>query len=102
MKTSTSESSNSSFITRFFDGDMKQDLFIMMEKVREMYEDGRKSSILREQLNSVEEEKQLLSDKLQEIERQLHITNMNLKMMHELETQLFVSKESLVKCQLEE
>ena len=51
---STSESSNSSFITRFFDGDMKQDLFTMMDKVREMYEDGRKSIILREELNSME------------------------------------------------
>jgi len=57
MTTSTSESSNSSFFTRFFDEDKKQDLSIMMDKVREMYEDGRKSSILREQLNSVEEEK---------------------------------------------
>ena len=67
MTTSTSESSNSSFITRVFDGNMKQDLFIIMDKVREMYEDGRKSSILREQLNSMEEEKQLLSDKLEEM-----------------------------------
>jgi len=48
MKTSTSEFSKSSFFTRFFDEDMKQDLFIMMDKVREMNEDGRKSSILRE------------------------------------------------------
>ena len=69
MTTSTSESSNSSFITRLFDEDMMKDLFIMMDKVREMYEERRKSSILREQLNSVEEEKQLLSDKLQEMER---------------------------------
>ena len=75
MTTSTSESSKSSFITRFFDEDMKQDLFIMMDMVREMYEDGRKSIILREQLNSMKEEKQLLSDKLQEMERQLHIAN---------------------------
>ena len=37
----------------------------MMDMVREMYEDGRKSSRLREQLNSMKEEKQLLSDKLQ-------------------------------------
>ena len=79
MTTSTSESSNSSFITRFFDGDMKQDLFTMIDKVREKYEDGRKTNILREQLNSVEEEKWLLSDKLQEMERQIHITSMNLK-----------------------
>ena len=68
MTTSTSESSNSAFFTRLFDEDMKQDLFIMMEKVREMYEDGRKSHILREKLNSMEEEKQLLSEKLQETE----------------------------------
>ena len=61
MTTSTGESSNSSFITRLYDGDLKQDLFIMMDKVREMYEDGRKRSILREQLNSMKEEKQLLS-----------------------------------------
>ena len=46
---------------------MKQDLSTMMDMVREMYEDGRKSSILREQLNSVEEEKQILSGKLQEM-----------------------------------
>lgn len=58
----------------------------MMDMVREMYEDVRKSSILREQLSSVEEEKQFLSDKLQEVERQLHIANMNLGMMHELES----------------
>ena len=57
MRTSTSESSNTSFITRLYDGDLKQDLFIMMDKVREMYEDGRKRSILREQLNSIKEEK---------------------------------------------
>jgi len=44
----------------------------------------------------------LLSDKLQEMERQLHIANMNLRMMHELESQLFVMKETLVKYQLEE
>ena len=56
MTTSTSESSKSSFITRFFDEDMKQDLFIMMYMVREMYEDGRKRIILREQLNSMKEE----------------------------------------------
>lgn len=87
MTTSTNESWNSSFfITRLFDEDMKQDLSTMMEMVREIYEDGRKSSMLIEQLNSVEEEKQLLSDKLQEMERQLHIENMNLKRMYELET----------------
>ena len=102
MTTSTSESSNSSFITRLYDGDLKQDFFIMMDKVREMYEDGRKSNMLREQLNSMEEEKQMLSNKLQKMERQLHIANMNLKRMHELESQLFVSKEALVKYQLEE
>ena len=92
MTTSTSESSNSSFIKRLYDEDLKQDLFIMMDKVREMYEDGRKSSVLREQLNSMKEEKQFLSDRLQEMERQLHIANMNLKRMHELESQLFVAK----------
>lgn len=102
MKTSTSVSSNSFSITRLFDGDMDQDLFIMMDKVREMYEDGRKSSIVREQLNSMEEEKQMLSEKLQEMERKLHIANMNLKRMHELESQLFVAKEALVKYHLEE
>ena len=102
MTTSTSESSNSSFFTRVFDEDKKQDLFTMMDMVREMYEDGRKSSILRENLNSIEEEKQLLSDKLQEMERKLLIANMNLKRMHELETQLFISQEALVKYQLEE
>jgi len=64
MTTSTSESSNSSFITRLYDGDLKQDLFIMMYRVREMYEDGRKSSILRDQLNSMKEEKQFLSNRL--------------------------------------
>ena len=53
-------------------------------------------------MNSMKEEKQLLSDKLQEMERQLHIANMNLKRMHELETQLLVAKEALVKYQLEE
>ena len=86
MTTSISESSNSSFITRLYDGDLNQDLFIMMDKVREMYEDGRKSNILREKLNSMKEEKQLLSDKLQEMQRQLHIAIMNLIRMHELET----------------
>jgi len=29
----------------------------MMDKVREIYEDGKKSNILREQLNSMKEEK---------------------------------------------
>ena len=87
MTTSTSESSNSSFfVTRLFDEDMKKELSTMMDMVREMYEDGRKNNILREQLNSVEEEKQMLSNKLQEMERQLHIANMNLKRMHELES----------------
>jgi len=33
---------------RFFDEDMKQDLFIMMDRMREMYEDGSKINILRE------------------------------------------------------
>ena len=105
MTTSTSESSNSSFITRPYDGDLKQDLFIMMDKVREMYEDGSKSSRLREQLNSMnsmKEEKQLLSDRLQEMETKLHIGNMNLKRMHELESQHFATKDALVKYQLEE
>jgi len=50
MTTSTSESSNSSFITRFSDEDMNQDLFIMMDMVREM------SVELRDQLNSMKEE----------------------------------------------
>jgi len=85
MATPTSESSNSSFFTRVFDEDLKEDLATMMDMVREMYEDERKSNILREQLNSMEEEKQLLSDKLQEMERQLHIANMNLERMYELE-----------------
>ena len=48
MKNCTSESSNYSFFTSSFDGDMKQDLSTMMDIVREMYEDGRKSNILRE------------------------------------------------------
>ena len=64
MTTSTSESSNSSFFTRLFDEDMNQDLFIMMDMLREMYEDGRKSIILQEQLNSMKEENQFLFDKL--------------------------------------
>ena len=73
-----------------------------MDMVRKMYEDGRKRSILREQLNSMKEEKHMFSEKLQEMERQLHIANMNLKRMHELEAQPFVAKEALVKYQLEE
>ena len=97
MTTSTSGSSNSTFFTRFLDEDMRQEFSTMMDMVREIYEDGRKSSMLREQLNSLEEEKQLLTDRLQEMERQLHIANMNLKRMHELESQLFDSKEALVK-----
>ena len=86
MTTSTSGSSNYPFFTRFFDEDMKQELSTMMDMVREMYEDGRKSIMLRKQLNSMKEEKQLLADKLQEMERQLHIANMNPKRMHELES----------------
>ena len=35
------------------------------------------------------------------MERQLHIASMNLKRMHELESQLFVAKEALAKYQLE-
>jgi len=70
--------------------------------VREMYEDERQSYRLQEQLNSMKEEKQLLSDQLQEMEGQLHIANMNLERMHELETQLLVAKEALAKYQLEE
>ena len=50
----------------------------------------------------MKEEKQLLYDKLQEMERQLHIANMNLKRMLELETQFFVAREALFKYQLEE
>lgn len=96
MITSTSESSNPSFITIFFDEDMKQDLFIMMDIVREM------SVGLWDQWNSMKEEQQLLSNILQEVERQLHITNMNLERVHELELQLFVTKEASVKYQLEE
>lgn len=58
MTTSTSEPLNSSFfITRLFDEDMKQEFSTMMDMVREMYEDGRKSSRLRQQLNSMKEEK---------------------------------------------
>ena len=60
--------------------------------MREMYDDERKSSRLQEQLNSIREEKQLLSDQLQEMEGQIHIANMNLERMHELETQLLVAK----------
>ena len=70
--------------------------------VREMYEDERKSSRLQEQLNSMREEKQFLSDQLREMEGQLHIANMNLERMHELERQLLVAKEALAKYQLEE
>ena len=73
----------------------------MMNMVREMYEDERKSSRLQEQLNSMREEKQLLSDQLQEMEGQLRIANMKLEKMNELETQLLVSKEALAKYQLE-
>ena len=50
----------------------------------------------------MKEEKQLLSDKLQEMERQIHIENMDLERMHELETQLLAAKEALVKYQIEE
>ena len=64
MTTYTSEFSKSSSLQRFFDEDMKQDVFIMMDMVRAFYEDERKSIRLREQLNSMKEEKQLLYDKL--------------------------------------
>jgi len=50
MTTSTSKYSNPSFITIFSDEDMNQDLFIMMDMVREM------SVELRDQLNSMKEE----------------------------------------------
>ena len=50
----------------------------------------------------MEEEKHMLSDKLQEMEGKFHIASMNLKRMHELESQLFILKESLPKYQLEE
>ena len=46
----------------------------MMDMVKQMYEDERKSTKLQEKFNSMKEEKQLLFDKLQEMERQLHIT----------------------------
>jgi len=57
MTTSISEFSKSSSFTRFFDEGFKQEFFIMMNMVREMYEDERKSSRLQEQLNSMREEK---------------------------------------------
>ena len=47
MTTSTSRSSNFALFTRLFDEDMKQELSNMMDMVREMYEDGRKSNMLR-------------------------------------------------------
>ena len=65
MTTSTSGSSNSAFFTRFLDEEMRQELSTMMDMVREMYEGGRKSSMLRKKLNFMKEEKQLLADKLQ-------------------------------------
>ena len=102
MKTSISEFSKSSSFTRFFDEGLKQEFFIMMNMVREMYEDERKSSRLQEQLNSMREEKQLLSNQLQEMEGKLHIANMNRERMHELERQLLVAREVLAKYQLEE
>ena len=86
MTTSTSEFSKSSSFTRLFNEDMKEYLFIMMDMVIEM------STELREQLNSMKEEKQLLSEKLQEMDSQLHNANMNLEKMHELETHLLVAK----------
>ena len=70
--------------------------------VREMYEAGRKSTRLQVQSHSMKEENQFLSDKLQEMERHLHIENMNMERMHQLETQLFVAKETLIKYQFEE
>ena len=102
MTTSISEFSKSSSFTRLFDEGLKQEFFIMMNMVREMYEDERKSSRLQEQLNSMREENQLLSNQLQEMEGQLHIANMKLERMHELETQLLVAKEALAKYQFEE
>jgi len=54
MKNSTGAFSDSSCSQSSFNGDMKEDLSIMMDMVREMYEDGRKSNILREQLNFVD------------------------------------------------
>jgi len=65
---------------------MKRYLFVMTDMMKQMYEDERKSTKLQEQLNSMKEEKQLLFDKLQEMESQRHIANMNLERMHELET----------------
>ena len=64
MTTSISEFSKLSSFTRFFDEGLKQEFFIMMNMVKEMYEDERKSSRLQEKLNSMREEKQLLSDQL--------------------------------------
>jgi len=64
MKISTNGSSSFSLFTRFLDEDMKQELSTMMDMVREMYEDGRKRSMLRKHLNSMKEEKQLLANKL--------------------------------------
>lgn len=69
----------------------------MIYMVKQMYEDERKSTKLREQLNSMKKEKQFLFDKLKEIESQLHIENINLERMHQLDTQLLATKEALVK-----
>ncbi len=74
----------------------------MMDMVKQIYEYERKGTKLQEKLNFMKEEKQLFFDKLQEMERQLHIANMNLERMHELETHFLVSKEALVKHQFEE
>ena len=50
MKTSSSEVSKSSSFTRFFDEDMKRDVYIMNDMVKILYQDRRESTRLHEKL----------------------------------------------------
>ena len=57
MKTSSSEVSKSSFI-RLFDEEMKRDFYILKDMVQIMYEYGRESTRIREELIAMKQEKE--------------------------------------------
>ena len=86
MEASSSISFNQSSLTKIFDKEMLQKLYIMNDMVQEMYEDNRKNIILQEKLISKNEEKQEILENMHELETRIHIAKKTLaKYVHEKE-----------------
>ena len=72
MKNLSSEVSKSSSFKIFFDEDMKQDFYILKDRVQILFEDRKESTRLCDKLVAMKQEKEEIIQIMHEMEMQLH------------------------------